>query len=107
MGIAVVLFVLIGNPASGNGSAPELLPDFWRAIGQLMPPGAGGTSLRNTAYFDGNAVAGPLVVLSAFVAAGAALILIAETLHRRREQAACEGQAAPSRKRSPVAQQPA
>ena len=40
--------VLVGNPFSGVGSAPELLPQPVGGIGQLMPPGAGGNLLRST-----------------------------------------------------------
>jgi hypothetical protein len=75
-GLTALVFLLIGNPGSGNASAPELLPGFWRAVGPLLPPGAGGTGLRNVAYFDGAALAGPLAVLLAFVVAGAALLLV-------------------------------
>jgi len=71
----VVAFLVIGNPGSGNASAPELLPGFWRAVGPLLPPGAGGQALRNVAYFDGAALAQPLLVLGGFAVAGAALIL--------------------------------
>jgi hypothetical protein len=45
--------VLIGNPFSGVGTGPELLPQPVGAIGQLLPPGAGGNLLRSTAFFDG------------------------------------------------------
>jgi hypothetical protein len=86
--LAALLFVLIGNPASGNGSAPELLPWFWRTIGQFMPSGAGGTGLRNTAYFDGNALFRPLLVLGIYAAIGAALVLAAEAVRRRRARPA-------------------
>ena len=75
IGPAAITFLLIGNPGSGNTSAPELLPGFWRAVGPLLPPGAGGQALRNVAYFDGAALAKPLLVLAAFAAAGAALIM--------------------------------
>jgi hypothetical protein len=71
----VLAFLLIGNPGSGNASAPELLPGFWRTVGPLLPPGAGGQALRNVAYFDGAALAGPLLVLGGFALAGAVLIL--------------------------------
>ena len=73
---ALVIF-FVGNPASGASSAPELLPGFWRAVGPLLPPGAGVTGLRNVAYFDGAALATPLIVLAAFAAAGLALALTA------------------------------
>jgi hypothetical protein len=36
--IGAVMFLVIGNPASGGSSAPELLPGFWRALSQLLPP---------------------------------------------------------------------
>jgi hypothetical protein len=87
VGLAALLFVLIGNPASGNGTAPEVLPGFWRAISQLMPPGAGGTGLRNTAYFDGNATLQPLLVLTTYAVVGGLLVLAAGAVRRRRRDA--------------------
>jgi hypothetical protein len=38
--IGAILFLVIGNPASGGSSAPELLPGFWRTLSQILPPGA-------------------------------------------------------------------
>jgi hypothetical protein len=61
----VLLMVLAGNPLSGLSSAPELLPQPAGALGQLLPPGAGGSLLRSTAFFDGAAATGPLAVLAA------------------------------------------
>jgi hypothetical protein len=75
LGLAALTFLFVGNPGSGNATATELLPGFWRGIGPLLPPGAGGTALRNVAYFDGAALAGPLIVLLAFAAGGAALLM--------------------------------
>ena len=75
IGLAALIVFLIGNPGSGAASAPELLPGFWRAVGPLLPPGAGATALRNVAYFDGAALATPLIVLAAFAALGAVLLL--------------------------------
>jgi hypothetical protein len=88
IGLAAVLFFLIGNPASGNATAPELLPGFWRAVGQLLPPGSGGTAMRNTAYFDGAALLEPLLVLGAWALLGAALVLVGDRLAARRRAAA-------------------
>ena len=79
-----LFFVLLANPGSGNATAPEMLPEPWRAISQLMPPGAGGTALRNIAYFDGNATLRPLLVLSAYAATGLAFVLLGDALRRRR-----------------------
>ena len=76
LGLAALLFIVLGNPGSGNASAPELLPGFWRVTGQLLPPGAGGQAIRDVAYFDGHALAQPALVLAAWALLGAALILI-------------------------------
>ena len=73
IGLAALLFIVLGNPGSGNASAPELLPGFWRVTGQLLPPGAGGQAIRDTAYFDGHALARPALVLAAWALLGAAL----------------------------------
>ena len=75
IGIAALLFIVLGNPGSGNASAPELLPGFWRITGQLLPPGAGGQAIRDAAYFDGHTLAQPALVLTAWAIPGAALIL--------------------------------
>jgi hypothetical protein len=82
--LSALAFILIANPASGNATAPELLPGFWRTISQFMPPGAGGQSLRNTAYFGGNATFRPLIVLSAYVVGGALLLVAAAVVRQRR-----------------------
>jgi hypothetical protein len=68
--LAALVMVLIGNPFSGVGSAPELLPEPVGAIGQLMPPGAGGNLLRSTGFFDGAAAGGHIAVLLAWTLVG-------------------------------------
>ena len=87
IGLGFLLFFLVGNPASANGTSPDVLPSFWRQISQYMPNGAGGTGLRNTAYFDSNAMARPLSVLSAYALAGVLLLLAGEAVRRRRSSA--------------------
>lgn len=76
VGVASLLFMLVGNPASGMTSAPELLPQWFAAIGQLLPLGAGGQLIRNVAYFDGNAIGGPLAVLIVWAAIGMLMIAV-------------------------------
>ncbi len=70
VGVASLLFMLIGNPWSGLTSAPELLPDWVRITGQLLPPGAAGNALRGTAFFAGNDIAGSLTVLGIWLVIG-------------------------------------
>ncbi len=72
-----LVMILIGNPFSGVGSAPELLPEPVGGIGQLLPPGAGGNLLRSTGFFDGAAAGGHVLVLLAWVLAGVAMLVVA------------------------------
>jgi len=74
IGLGGLVVVLVGNPLSGVTSAPELLPLGW--LGQLLPPGAVGTALRGTSYFDGAGTGQALLVLGCWVAAGFALAAI-------------------------------
>jgi hypothetical protein len=81
--VGALTMVLVGNPFSGVGSAPELLPRPAGAIGQLMPPGAGGNLLRSTGFFDGAAAGGHVAVLLAWTLAGLAVLLAAGARVRR------------------------
>jgi hypothetical protein len=85
VGLSFLIFLMLGNPASGAASAPQLLPDPWREGGQFLPAGAAATALRNVAYFDGAALLKPLLVLIIFAAVGA-IVLFA--LDRRRPASA-------------------
>jgi hypothetical protein len=76
--LAFALFLMLGNPAAGLATAPELLPSPWKELGPLLPPGALGHALRNVAYFDANGLALPLVVLLAWTAIGVALNAVAD-----------------------------
>jgi hypothetical protein len=71
--IGWVLFFVIGNPASGGSSAPELLPGFWRALSQALPPGATVTSLRDVVYFHGYGSTNALIVLTLYAVVGFAV----------------------------------
>jgi hypothetical protein len=81
--LAALGMVLIGNPFSGVGSAPELLPEPVGALGQLMPPGAGGNLLRSTGFFDGAAASGHIAVLVAWALVGLGALLAAGAMNRR------------------------
>ncbi|HEU4423904.1 MAG TPA: hypothetical protein VFR67_15340 [Pilimelia sp.] len=77
---ALLVFVL-GNPLSGLASAPELLPQPWGAIGQLLPPGAGATLVRSVAFFDGAGGAAALWTLAAWTVVGLALVAVGRRGH--------------------------
>ena len=76
LGLAAAVNLLLGNPFSALGSAPELYPGVWGAFGQLLIPGAFGNLLRSVAFFGGAHSSAPLLVLSAWVTAGLGSVLI-------------------------------
>ena len=78
--IGAILFLVIGNPASGGSSAPELLPGFWRTLSQILPPGAAVTSLRDVVYFHGHGSSHALTVLGLYAVLGAAVAIVAYRL---------------------------
>ncbi|WP_175411223.1 DUF3533 domain-containing protein [Streptomyces sp. TRM64462] len=82
IGLAILIIVVAGNPSAGGAFPYPMLPDFWRAIGPAMPPGAGTWAARSIAYFKGNAISGSLQVLSIWAAAGAVVTLVVSSLRR-------------------------
>ena len=75
LGLSAAAMIFIGNPFSGATSAPQLLPTAVSHIGQWLPPGAGASLLRSTAYFGGQGGGGHLVVLIVWILLGLAAIL--------------------------------
>lgn len=75
--IALLVLVIIGNPATGVAFSRAMLPGFWRAVGFWLPPGAGVHAETSAVYFQGHAVLGGLAVLAVYgvVAASVALAL--------------------------------
>jgi len=74
-GLVILVFVILGNAASGGPFARPLLPGLWRTIGGVLPPGASVDLARATLFFDGARIAGPILVLVAWAAVGTALAL--------------------------------
>lgn len=87
IGVGGVLMMLIGNPLSGSATAPEMLPGWSGALGQLLPPGAGGRLLRSTAFFDGHGAAQSVIVLASWLALGVVLCVIGARIRRGRTAA--------------------
>ena len=72
-GLVILVFVILGNAASGGPFARPLLPGLWRTIGGVLPPGAGVDLSRSALFFDGARIAGPILVLVGWTALGTAL----------------------------------
>jgi hypothetical protein len=79
--VVVVLFIVFGAPASGGTVPSAYLPGFWRTFGPYLPAGAGTIAVRNTLYFDGNAITRSLLILSGYLVAGALVVIV---IRRRR-----------------------
>src|SRR5436305_1320541 len=74
-GLVILVFVILGNSASGGPCARPLLPGLWRTIGGVLPPGASVDLARSALFFGGARIAGPILVLVAWAGLGTALAL--------------------------------
>jgi hypothetical protein len=88
--VVVVVFVIFGAPAAGGSVPSAFLPGFWRTFGPYLPAGAGTTAVRNTLYFDGNAITRALVVLTAYLVVG---VIVLTTARQRRPPSASDVEA--------------
>ena len=74
-GLVILVFVILGNSASGGPFARPLLPGPWRWIGGVLPPGASVDLSRSALFFGGARIAGPILVLVGWAALGTALAI--------------------------------
>lgn len=74
-GLVILVFVILGNSASGGPFARPLLPGLWRTIGGVLPPGASVDLARSTLFFGGTRITGPILVLVGWAVLGIALAL--------------------------------
>jgi hypothetical protein len=83
-GAAVTLFILLSVPSSGSTVPVGLLSAFYRLLHALLPMGNAADALRDVGYFGGGRLGRPTAVLCAWIAAGAALIVLGYLRHLRR-----------------------
>ena len=83
IGMAIILFVVLGNPSSGGAYPTTLLPPFFAAIGPWLPPGAGTSAIRGIVYFDDAGVGQSVLVLGVWLVAGLVLMLAGTWAVRR------------------------
>jgi hypothetical protein len=72
-GLVILVFVILGNAASGGPFARPLLPGLWRTIGGVLPPGASVDLAGSALFVDGARIAGPILVLVGWTALGTTL----------------------------------
>jgi len=83
IGIAVLVFVILGNPSAGGAYQTELLPPFWHFLTNALPTGAGTDTVRRIVYFDSIGIRGHLIVISIWAIAGTLITVIASHLRQR------------------------
>jgi hypothetical protein len=76
IGLAILLFVVLGNPSAGGAYPARLLPPFWAGIGPWLPPGAATGAIRGIVYFGGAGAGGAALVLAAYAVAGLGLTFL-------------------------------
>ena len=74
-GLVILVFVILGNAASGGPFARPLLPGLWRTIGGVLPPGGSVDLTRSALFFGGARIAGPILVLVGWALLGTLLAL--------------------------------
>jgi hypothetical protein len=73
--IAIVMFVVLGNPTSGGSVPVQMLAGGYRFLAGVLPTNAAMGLVRGFAYFGGNQIARPLLVLSIYAGASLAACL--------------------------------
>jgi hypothetical protein len=85
IGIAILLFVVLGNPSAGGAYPAPLLPPFWATIGPWLPPGAATNLIRGTVYFDGAETLQSWLVMAAYAIVGVTVALLVTDLRDRQK----------------------
>jgi len=88
LGLAALVVVLLDLVTSGGPVGSQLLPDFYRSLAPWMPAGTLYSALRGALYFDGEGLAGPLLVISGWLLGGVLLMGLGELVSTRRRVAA-------------------
>ncbi|MCC5578161.1 hypothetical protein IMZ11_21270 [Microtetraspora sp. AC03309] len=76
VGLAALLFIPIGLPASGGPVGARFIPEWYAAVGQVLPVGQAAEALRNVVYFDGAALGAPAAVLGGWALLGVLLLAV-------------------------------
>jgi hypothetical protein len=109
-GAAITLFILLGVSSSGATVPVDLLPGFFRSLHPVLPMGNTADALRDVGYFNDRHLGRPTAVLCAWIALGAALIMLGYFKHLRRllrdAQAAMAGEVSPPPAEDPTVELP-
>jgi hypothetical protein len=93
IGVAILLFVILGNPSAGGAYPAVLLPPFWSAIGRWLPPGAGTDAVRTIVYFPSASIATAVWVLVGYAVIGLIVTIAAAGAARSPDSAGARSRA--------------
>jgi hypothetical protein len=82
-GLAIVAFVILGNPSAGGPFPRSFSPGFWSSIGAWLPPGMGVDGIRGVVY-DYPGLSPALARIAGYIAVGVALCIVMTVVDRRR-----------------------
>ena len=80
-GLAALVFVVVGNAASGGTVPFAFLPGGFRQVAPWLPNGAIVSAARDVAYFPGSNLGHPLLVLGIWLAGSLAALACVDLLH--------------------------
>jgi hypothetical protein len=87
IGLSALVVVLLDLVSSGGPVGSQLLPDFYRWLAPWMPAGPLYDAMRGALFFDGAALATPIVVLASWLGAGLVLMVLGELAATRSRKA--------------------
>jgi hypothetical protein len=83
--LAMLVFLILGNPSAGASSPTEYLPWLYRTAGPYLPPNAAAQGLLGGTYFEHATILRPVLVLAAWgLAAAAAIVFLDRTRGSRK-----------------------
>jgi hypothetical protein len=83
--LAVLVFLILGLPASGGPAGlAQFGPSLLRSFDSALPLGVAADAVRNTVYFGAHDTGGYLLVLAAWAAAGIVALALATNLRTQR-----------------------
>ncbi|EME24060.1 hypothetical protein G419_00865 [Rhodococcus triatomae BKS 15-14] len=86
--LAILIFVVLGNPSAGGAFGSNVLPSFYAAIGRWITPGAGTEGVRSIVYFRGAGLGQPALTLCVYAFAGLAAVFGFTAARSRRTRSA-------------------
>jgi len=93
--LLALLIVVVGEPAAGGPYGSAFVTPWYAHLGSALPAGAMLPAVRDVVYFNGNALGGPLLVLSLWAGLAALVQCFPSLRHglaaRRSTLAAAEG----------------